>query len=78
MKIWINKCIENKKSTYFNDALTFNLNVSGKGGLIASNIRDGWYRKLGIQSVSPICEDLYILAQNHVLCLYPFLILVSL
>ena len=62
MKIWINKCIEKEKSTYFNDALTFNLNVPGKGGLIASNIRDGWYRKLGIQSVSPICEDLYILA----------------
>ena len=62
MKIWINKCIEKEKSTYFNDAITFNLNVPGKGGLIASNIRDGWYRKLGIQSVSPICEDLYILA----------------
>ena len=62
MKIWINKCIENEKSTYFNDALTFNLSVPGRGGLIASNIRDGWYRKLGIQSVSPICEDLYILA----------------
>ena len=42
MKIWINKCIEKEKSTYFNDALTFNLNVPGKGGLIASNIRDGW------------------------------------
>ena len=62
MKIWINKCIENEKSTYFNDALTFNLSVPGRRGLIASNIRDGWYRKLGIQSVSPICEDLYILA----------------
>lgn len=34
MKIWINKCIENEKSTYFNDALTFNLNVSGKADLL--------------------------------------------
>lgn len=62
MKIWINKCLDNEKSTDFDGALTFNLSVPGKGGLIASNIRDGWYRKLGIQYVSPICEDLYILA----------------
>ena len=42
--------------------MTFNISVPGQGGRVASNIRDGWYRVLGIQAVTPICEDLYIIA----------------
>lgn len=62
MKIWINKCIAEERATSFIDAITFNISVPGQGGRVASNIRDGWYRALGIQAVTPICEDLYIIA----------------
>lgn len=62
MKIWINKCISEEQSSSFLDALIFNISVPGQGGVVASNIRDSWYRTLGIQMVSPICEDLYIIA----------------
>ncbi len=62
MKIWINKCISAEQMPDFGDALVFNISVPGQGGVIASNIRDGWYRTLGIQMVTPICEDLYIIA----------------
>ena len=62
MKIWINKCISAERAPAFGNALVFNISVPGQGGLVASNIRDGWYRTLGIQMVTPICEDLYIIA----------------
>ncbi len=62
MKIWINKCIVEEKTESFEDALIFNISVPGQGGVVASNIRDGWYRTLGIQGVTPLCEDLYIIA----------------
>lgn len=62
MEIWVNKCISEEKTPAFLDALTFNVNVPGQGGVVASNIRDGWYRTLGVQMVTPICEDLYMIA----------------
>ena len=62
MKIWINKCANDEKSLEFCNALTFNISVPGHGGVLASSIRDGWYRLLGVQKVSPICEDLYIIS----------------
>lgn len=62
MKIWVNKCVESEISDEFSNALVFNISVPNKSGLITSNIREGWYRYLGIQSVSPIYEDLFILA----------------
>ena len=62
MKIWINKCIVEGKAESFIDALTFNISVPGQGGVAASNIRDGWYRILGVQTMTPICEDLFIIA----------------
>lgn len=62
MKIWINKCVEDHKQSGFEEALVFNINVPGRSGLIASNIRDGWYKVLGAKSVSTLCEDLFIIA----------------
>lgn len=62
MKIWINKCSVDEKSTDFSEAITFNLSVPGQGGIIASSIRDSWYRSLGVQKVTPILEDLYIIS----------------
>ena len=62
MKIWINKCANDEKSLEFYNALTFNISVPGHGGVLASSIRDGWYRLLGVQKVSPLCEDLYIIS----------------
>lgn len=62
MKIWINKCIGTERNDNFNNALTFNLGRSGKEGIITSNIRNEWYKNLGVHNVSTICEDLYILA----------------
>lgn len=62
MKIWINKCVSEERTADFLDALIFNISVPGQGGVVTSNIRDGWYKTLGIQMVTPICEDLYIIA----------------
>ena len=62
MKIWINKCILEERTPAFQDALIFNISVPGQGGVVTSNIRDGWYRLLGIQMTTPVCEDLYIIA----------------
>lgn len=62
MRIWINKCIDEDKTPLFHDALTFNILVPGRGGIVTSDIRDGWYRLLGCKSISPILEDLYIIA----------------
>lgn len=62
MNVWINKCVEDAKTTLFDNSVTFNISIPGKDGRISSNIRDGWYRILGIKEVTPICEDLYIIA----------------
>ena len=62
MKIWINKCVEDKRINGFEDSIVFNINIPGKGGILTSNIRQSWYHNLGVQSVRPICEDLYIIA----------------
>lgn len=62
MKIWINKCISEERTPAFQNALIFNISVPGQGGVVTSNIRDGWYRSLGIQMTTPVCEDLYIIA----------------
>ena len=62
MKIWINKCVEEEKIEGFEDSIVFNINIPGKGGILTSDIRKGWYNELGVQSVSSICEDLYIIA----------------
>lgn len=62
MKIWINKCVEENRSNDFNDSLVFNIDIPRKGGVLTSDIRKGWYNELGVQSVSSICEDLYIIA----------------
>ena len=62
MKIWINKCSLDEKSADFSEAITFNLSVPGQGGLIASSIRDSWYRSLGVQKVTPVLEDLYVIS----------------
>lgn len=62
MKVWINKVIWENPSEEFNTSLVFNIAVPGYGGLITSNIRDRWYRILGVQNVTGICEDLYIIA----------------
>lgn len=58
IKIWINKSKENKKSSDFTDALTFNINVSNKSNLL-SNIREGLY-KLGVRNLPSLYEDLFI------------------
>ncbi len=62
MKIWINKCCFENTSPEYCDALVFNLCVPGQATGIASSIRDSWYRLLGTKNVTPICEDLYIIA----------------
>lgn len=62
MKIWINKCVEDEKIDGFEDSIIFNINIPGKGGVLTSDICKGMYQNLGVQSVSPICEDLYIVA----------------
>ena len=64
MKIWINKCIDEEKGIEFQDALTFNIGVPGCSGVVASDIRAGWYKLLGCKSVTPICEDLFIIAMS--------------
>jgi len=62
MKIWINKCVEEERIEGFKNSIVFNINIPGKGGILTSDIRKGWYHKLGVQGVSSICEDLYIIA----------------
>jgi len=62
MKIWINKCVEEERIEGFKNSIDFNINIPGKGGILTSDIRKGWYHKLGVQGVSSICEDLYIIA----------------
>ena len=62
MKIWINKCVEEQRIDSFVDSIIFNINIPGKGGILTSDIRKGWYNELGVQGVSSICEDLYIIA----------------
>lgn len=62
MKIWINKCVADEKSPDYLDALTFNISVPGQGGVVSSNIRNGWFRLLGVQEITPVCEDLFIIA----------------
>lgn len=62
MKIWINKCIADERTLDFFDSLTFNVSVPGQGGVLSSNIRNGWFRLLGVQETTPICEDLFIIA----------------
>lgn len=62
MKIWINKCSVEVKPADYSDAITFNLSVPGQRGIIASSIRDSWYRLLGVQKVTPVLEDLYVIS----------------
>ena len=62
MKIWINKCTYEEIAPEYAGALIFNISVPGRGGVLASSIRDSWYRLLGVQKVAPICEDLYIIS----------------
>ena len=62
MKIWINKCSAEEKSADFSEAITFNLSVPGQAGIIVSSIRDSWYRSLGVQKVTPVLEDLYVIS----------------
>ncbi len=64
MEIWINKCINEEKSTPFQNALTFNISVPGCGGIITSDIRTGWYKLLGSKNVTPLCEDLFMIAMS--------------
>ena len=53
---------EVKRIEGFENSIVFNINIPGKGGVLTSDIRKGWYNELGVQIVSSICEDLYIIA----------------
>ena len=55
MKIWINKCVEEERIEGFKNSIVFNINIPGKSGILTSDIRKGWYHKLGVQGVSSIC-----------------------
>lgn len=62
MDIWINKCINEERTTSFQDSLIFNIGVPGCGGVVASDIRTGWHNLLGYTKVPEVCEDLFIIA----------------
>lgn len=62
MDIWINKCINEERTTSFNDSLIFNIGVPGCGGVVASDIRTGWHNLLGYTKVTAVYEDLFIIA----------------
>lgn len=62
MKIWINRCQEEEKSTNYTDAFTFNIDVPGQKGKLTSDIREGWYRVLGVKMLEPLYEDLFLLS----------------
>lgn len=62
MNIWINKCVKEEIPESFREPLVFNISVPGCGGVVASDIRTGWYDLLGCKNVTPICEDLFVIA----------------
>ncbi len=60
MKIWINKVKESQKTNEYEDAGTINIDIKFSSNL-SSNIRDNWYN-LGVKTIKPIYEDLYMLS----------------
>lgn len=62
MKIWINKCEVHPCTDEFENSIIFNVDIAGQGGLLTSDIREAWYKILGIRALEPLYEDLFLLS----------------